>query len=281
MAISDQLKKLVDEMPAADSRGMYTTDIDKEKIEKAAAEIAKGGKANLLGLIEMLGAPGAEEDVKPHYALHCVVNHTLVTDDEKLRKDFCDAMAEQLGNDNLTTYNRAYLCQELQWAGRDEACPALGKVLLDENLTEVAAMALAAIGGERAASQLRAAVPKTTGKCRLCAIDALAALGDAKSADAFRQALTDGDREVRIAAGDGLSKLGDAAAIDAMLKAAGAEPGWERIQATKHCLVLAEKLSAGGNKEAARKIYTSLRDSRTDPSEKYVRDLAEKALAAA
>ena len=57
MAISEKLKALVDQMPDPDARGMYCTDIDKDKIEKAIAEIQQGGKENILGLIEMLGRP--------------------------------------------------------------------------------------------------------------------------------------------------------------------------------------------------------------------------------
>jgi len=277
---ASHLKELIDQMPNPDGRGMYTTDIDKAKIETAVAEIAKGGKDNLLAIIAMLGEPGSAEDVKPHYALHCVVNHALVARDEKLRKDFCDAMAAQLQNRDLSAYNRAYLCQELQWAGRDEACAALGKVLLDEELVDAACTALAAIRGEPATAPLREAAAKATGKCRRNIIDALADLADPKSAEIFRSALGDGDREVRIAAGAGLAKLGDPSAAEALLKAADKEPGWERIQQTKHSLVLAEKLAAAGKKDAAAKLYGALRDSRTDPTEKYIRDQAEKALAA-
>ena len=66
MAISEKLKALVDEMPNPDTRGMYCTDIDKDKIEKAVAQIQQGGKENILGLIEMLVPPGEGDDVKPH-----------------------------------------------------------------------------------------------------------------------------------------------------------------------------------------------------------------------
>ena len=97
----------------------------------------------------------------------------------------------------------------------------------------------------------------------------------------LKEALDDPDREVRLAAGWGLARLGDAGSVDALLKAADVEPGWERIQATKHCLVLAEKLTAAGKKDVARRIYTHLRSTRMDPSEQYIRDAAEKALAAA
>ncbi len=280
MAVTEQLKNLVGQMPDPDGRGMYTENIDKQKIEKAVAAIAGGGKENLLGLIEMLGEPGTVENVKPHFALHCVINHALIASDEKLRKEFCEAMASQLDNKQLHPYNRAYLCQELQWAGRDEACAALGKVLLDEDVSDAAATALAAIGGERAASQLRAAASKAAGKCRLNLIDALAALAEPQSAATFQAALKDKDREVRIAAAIGLAKVGQADAAEPLFKAADAAQGWERIQLTKACLVLAEKLAAAGNKAEAKRLYLRLQDTRTGDAEQHVREAAQLGLAA-
>ena len=141
-------------------------------------------------------------------------------------------------------------------------------------------MALVAIK-DGAAEQLRAALPNAKGRCRLTILHSLAALADAGAAEAFKQALQDEDREVRIAAGAGLAKLGDAGAVDLLLKAADVQPGWERIQAAKHCLVLAEKLAAAGKKAEARRIYQHLRDTRKDASEAYIREAADKALAAA
>ena len=278
MAVSEKLEALVDQMPDPNGRGLLTENIDKEKIEKAVAEIHKGGRENVLGLVKMLGEPGSEENVKPHYALHCLANHVLVIKDENARRALCQALVTGLDG-GLSAYNRAFLCQELQWAGGKEAIPALGKLLLDESLVEPAAMALVAIG-EGAAEQLRAALPKAKGKCRLNVIQGLGAVEDAPSAAALREALGDADREIRLAAGWALARIGDAGSVDALLKAADAEPGWERIQAAKHCLVLAERLAAAGNKDAAAKIYKHLRDTRSDPTEKYLRDAAEKALAA-
>jgi HEAT repeat protein len=278
MAASEQLKNLVDQMPKADARGMYCTDIDKGQIEKAIAEISKGGKENVLGIIDMLGEPGSEQDVKPHYALHVLGNYALQTKDEKARQEFAAALASQLSSER-SKYIRGYLCQELQWAGHKEAVPALAKLLTDEELVDAAAMALVAIK-DGSAEVLRAALPTAQGRCKLVVLHSLAALVDAQSADAFKKALTDPDREVRLAGGSALAKLGDASAAEGLLKAVPAEAGWERIQATKHCLVLAEKLAAAGNKAAAAKIYTQVRDSRSDPTEKYVREAAERGLAA-
>jgi hypothetical protein len=275
-----KLRKLVDQLPAPDSRGMLTTDIDKKKIDHIVAQIAQGGKASVLGLIEMLGEPGTVENSKPHFALHCVVNHALVTDNEKQRKEFCEAVALQVANESLSNYNRAYLCQELQWAGRDEACPALGKALLNEDLTDVAATALAAIGGERAALQLRTAVTKAKGKCRVNIIDALAALAVPQSAATFKEAIKDKDREVRIAASIGLANVGQADAANSLLAAAASAKGWERTQITKACLVLAEHLAAAEKKADARRIYESLKKTRSDKSEQHIKHAVELGLAA-
>jgi len=278
MAVSQQLKNLVDQMPNADGRGMYCTDIDKAKIETAAADIAKGGQANVQGLIEMLGEPGTEENVKPRYALHCVINHTLTAGDKKAQKDFCATMAANLDGD-ISAYNKAYLCQEIQWAGSRENAAALGKLLTDEKLCDPAAMALVAIE-DGAADALKKALPAAKGRCRLVIVHSLAALAGAGSANIFKEALKDEDREVRIAAGAGLAGLGDASALDLLIKAADVDHGWERTQAAKHCLVLAEKLAAAGKKSDAAKIYGYLKDSRQDESEKYIRQAAEKALSA-
>jgi len=277
MPVPDKLKSLVDQLPAADGRGMLTENIDKEKIEKTVAEIAKGGPEFVQGLVEMLGEPGSEENVKPHYALHCVINYPLVTGDENVQRQFCQVLAKNLDGE-LSTYNKAYLCQELQWAGDRQVVGTLGKLLTDPDLCDPAAMALAAIK-DGAADELRKAFPKAEGPCKLAVVDALAALSDSGAASIFRQALGDEDREVRIAAGAGISRIADAGSVDAMLKAADVEPGWERIQQTKHCLVLAENLAAAGKQQEAGKIYSHLRSTRKDPTEKYIRDAAEAALA--
>jgi HEAT repeat protein len=273
MSATEELKKIVDEFPAEIAR-------DKEKVEAATAGIAKGGKQSVLGLISLLAEPGGAADAKPHFALHCVVNYPLVVRDEALRKEICQAIASQLENNALLPENRAYLCQELQWAGRDEACEPLGRVLLDEAVTDAATAALVAIGGERAIVQFRAALPRATGRPRLNVLGALAVLADARSAEAFTQALGDMDREVRLAAADGLGRLGRPESAALLIAAADGAQGWERTQMTKACLVLAEKLAASGNKPAARSIYGHLRRTRTTKAELHVRDAAMQGLAA-
>lgn len=278
MQPSPQLQSLVDQMPDPDQRGMFCTNIDKEKIEKAVAQIAEGGRENLLGLIDMLVPPGEGDDVKARYALHCVGVYLCKLEDKSRRRQFGEVLASQLGGPRPKAV-QAYLCQELQVAGGPEAAPALGKLLCDEDLREPAAMALTAIR-QGAAEQFRAALPEAKGKCRLTVVMNLGVLRDADSVEALRQAATDEDREIRIAAVWALANIGDAGAADLLLKAADAQ-GWERIQNTKACLLLAERLRAAGRKQEANRIYADLKRTRSDPSERYIRDAADRALAAA
>ncbi|MGD8499684.1 MAG: hypothetical protein PVJ86_03510, partial [Phycisphaerales bacterium] len=56
---------------------------------------------------------------------------------------------------------------------------------------------------------------------------------------------------------------------------------YERVKATKACLLLAERLLAARKKGPAVKIYRHLHDTRKDSDESYVCDAANKGLATA
>jgi HEAT repeat protein len=102
-----------------------------------------------------------------------------------------------------------------------------------------------------------------------------------KSVGALKKAVSDEDEAVRIAAAWALANIGDADSANMLLRAADKAQGWERTQATKACLLLAEKIRAAGRKSEAVRIYKHLRDTRTDASERYVCDAAKIGLAAA
>ncbi len=277
MAASEQLKKLVGQLPDPARNGMLIDNIDGAKIEKIIAEIYKGGRENFLGLVDLLGEPGSEENVKPHYALHCLGNHTLVVKDEKGRKTFCEVLAGELGADR-PAHIKAYLCQELGSFGGGESLKALGQLLTDAQLSGPASMALVSIG-DGASAQRRAAWPIAENRARLHIIDGLAALADPGSVDIFKPALADSDQEVRIAAAAGLAELGDAGSAEAMLKTASKAKDWERFQAAKSCLVLGEKLLAAGKKAEAKSVYEKLKASAKGASDAHIRDAADRGLA--
>jgi len=273
----EQLKSLVDRIPAPDERGTLAG-IKAGEVEKVVAELHKGGPDAVTGLIDMLVEPGKGDDIKPHYALHCLAVYVWKVGDGKTRREFADTVASKIGGDRPIGVQK-YLVRELQVAGGKEVVPVLGKALLVEELCEPAAQALVAIG-DGAAEQLRAALPKVQGKCRLTVIQNLGAVADAGSTGALKKALGDEDRDIRVAALWGLVAVGDPGSVDAVLNADDKD-GYERTQATDACMSLADKLMATGRKDAAKKIYSHLQKTRTDPSEQYVREAIDKALAGA
>jgi hypothetical protein len=272
------LLELVNKMPDPDQRGMYCTDIDKEKIEGAIRDILRGGRENIIGVIDMLVEPGKGDDVKAHYALHCMALRVCKLVNNRPRRRFARVLASQIGGDRPKEVQK-YLIRELQVAGGREAVETLGKVLTDEDLCEPAAQALVAIG-EGAAEQLREALPKASGKCRLTILQNLGVVRDTESVDALKKAASDEDEAIRRAAIWGLANIGNAGSVNVLQKAADKAEGWERIQATKACLLLAEELITAGNKSEAAKIYKHLRDTRTKPAERYVSNAAKIGLAA-
>lgn len=278
MQPSEKLIALVNQMPQADTRRILGT-VDKEAVEKALGEILQGGKDNIAGVVGLLVETGKGDDSKARYALHALAVEVCKRKEAKQRQMFAEALAATLGSDRPKEI-QAFVIRQLQVAGSKEATPALGKLLLDDDLCEYAAQALLAIK-EGAVEQFRAALPKAAGKQTLPIIQALGVLRDTSSADTLKNLVTDKDRDIRLVAGWALANIGDAGSVDLLLKAADNDKeGFERIKATHACLLLAENLLAAGKKKEAARIYTHLRDTRTDPSERHIKEAATKGLAA-
>jgi hypothetical protein len=274
---SSGLAALVNKLPDPDEQGMLSN-IDKQVVENVITEIHKGGRDSIVGLIDMLVEPGKGDDVKPRYALHCLAVYVCKLQNPSQQQAFTTTLASQLG-DNRPKAVQSYIIRQLQIAGGKEVASSLGNLLCDEELCQDAAQALVAIG-DGAAEQFRDALPKAAGKCRLTIVQNLGVVRDARSANLLRQFVNDTDRDTKLAAAWALANIADTGSIDTLLKAADTENPYERIKLTQACLVLAEKLLTAGKKNEAAKIYTYLRDTRTDASEKYVRDAAMNKLAA-
>ncbi|MBI5384011.1 MAG: HEAT repeat domain-containing protein [Verrucomicrobia bacterium] len=261
--------------------GSKFTAPDPDVAAKICDEILAGGRDSLAELIGLIRDPASDDfkNYKAEYLLHCLTIHVGRPEKEPLRRQFIDTLAEQLGRRELPVHARGFLLRELQLIGDKAAARAVGTFLTDEQLCDDAARTLLAIN-DGAVEQFRNALPGATGRRRLVIVQSLAVLKDAGSADALKQAVTDANREIRLAAVWGLARIGDAAFTDLLLKAADTKETWERNKATQACFLLAENLAASGKKTEAAKIYTQLRNTRTEASEQYIRDAATKALAA-
>jgi HEAT repeat protein len=251
---------------------------DPQVADRICDQILAAGRAALLDLISLVRAAGDPDfkDYKAEYLLHCVVLAAGRPGRTAERKLVAETLASQLDNAQLSKPARALLVREVQWIGVAASGPELAGLLEDEELGLPAVAALVAIGGT--GEWLRAALPKCKGRVRLALVQNLGVLRAGQAIEALRQAAGDEDRDVRLAAVWGLANLGEAGSIDLLLKAADTAAAYERIKATQACLVLAEKLAAAGRPGEARRIYTHLRDTRTDKPEAYLRELSEKAL---
>lgn len=169
---------------------------------------------------------------------------------------------------------KRFILQQLRTVGGPEVLDAIGANLTSEDLHAEATNALLAIGGS--AQEFRKALPNAKGKPRLSIVQALGVLADKEAAAALRAAAKDADSAIAQAASWGLANIGDAQSVDHILKRATETKDFERVKAVKHCLLLAERLIAAGDKKSAKRIYTALE---SDQQEGYVRDLAKEALA--
>ncbi len=289
MAAIEELKGLVGRIPDPDQNGTYANlDQNKvEQIEQVVAQLERGGRDAVLGLIDLLVEPGKGDDVKARFALHVLAVRVTQKGNDQVRAEFAGTIASQLGG-NRPKGVQGYLIEQLQLTGAKAVVERLGQALLDPELCDPAARALAAIR-DGAAEQLLQAFPKVQGASRRSLIAKLGMLRAEQAGDAFRQALGDADSETRVAAAWGIARIAGAVSDDALdrfeailecLTCAEAHEGWQRINETDACLVLAEGLAAAGKKDEAAGIYTHLDKTRTDPSERHVREAAKRGLAA-
>lgn len=274
MILQDKLAEIVDQIPALDKRGTFTGPTWDDAMKLVDAVLA-GGRESIVGVIALLKDVDDGADYKARYLLHVIAQ--VAARKAAVRGAIGEAFASQLGGDRSKGV-QGYLVRQLHVAGTGDQAPALGKLLTDPDLSEYAAQALLAIRSG-AADQFRKALPAVKGAQRLTVIQALGVLADRESAEELRKAAADADRDTRLAAVWALARIGDPGAVEIALKAADVEPVYERIKATSSALLLAERLLAAGKKAEAAKVYGHLQETRTDPSETYVRDAAREGLA--
>ena len=281
MPTHQEIAKLVDAFPAPHAktsvkgeRPGVLSDADKPAMEASLAELHAAGHAAYVVLIDMLVAEDPATDSKVRHVIGALAIQAGAWKAED-RQALAEALGSAVGGARPNEI-QAFIIRQLQVCGTKDVAPVLGRVLTNAHLAAPAAAALLAIG-DGAAEQFRAALPKASGPARLSCLQALGVLKDLASVEALRQAAADPDRDVRCAALWALANQGDAGSVDLLLKAADVS-GYERIELTKACLILAENLAAGGNRAEAGKIYAHLRATRTDKSETYVKEIAERAM---
>jgi HEAT repeat protein len=252
---------------------------DPDAAEKIFAEILSGGRESIRELLGLVREPSDADykNYKAGYVLHGLVIRAGRVGQENQRRLLAGTLASQLGSDKHSKAVKAVFIRELRTLGGKESVSALGRQLLDEELCSDATLALLTIR-DGAAAQFRGALARAQGRNRDTIIQALGVLQDVDSAAALKKALGEQDPNVRRTAAWALANLGEASATDALLKSADSAEGWERTEATRNCLLLADRLAANGKQSQASRIFTHLHATRTDPSDRHIREITERAL---
>ncbi len=73
MPTVEEIKLLADQIPDPDKNGTYVNldDAKIAQIDKAVAELQKGGRQAVLAIIDMLVEPGKGNDIKAHWRCTC------------------------------------------------------------------------------------------------------------------------------------------------------------------------------------------------------------------
>jgi len=223
MPVSEQLKALVDQMPNPDARGMYCTDVDKEKIEKGDCRDRQGRQGERSGHHRHAGR--ARQRSGRQATLRIALSGRLYLGEQERKRTpgVCRGTCLATQQRTLEIHPGLLVSRTAMGRPRRKRCPPWPSCLRTRIWSIAAAAALVAIK-DGSVEVLRAALPGAQGRCRLVILHSLVALADPQAAAAWKEALKDPDREVRLAAGAGLAKIGDASAVDLLLKAADAEP---------------------------------------------------------
>jgi len=147
------------------------------------------------------------------------------------------------------------VCRQLRLIGSDKSVPALAKMLLQDDTTDMARYALEKIPGEAAEQALREALSKTEGPAKIGLISSLAQRKSMASVNDLAVLLDDQDTAVSSAAATALSSIGGPEAAEA-LAAAFDKAGEKTKNGVAACLLrCAEDLLASGNPGAAARLY--------------------------
>jgi HEAT repeat protein len=150
---------------------------------------------------------------------------------------------------------RVHLARLLGYLPHEAAAPYLAKALGDLEAREMARCSLELNPSERATEALVGALGAAGSTFTVGVVNSLSKRKGAAAAAALRKAAEDPQPEVRMAALDALADVPDPSHDAIIDKAARAAAGEERQKAHVARARLAEALRAGGNKQAAERIY--------------------------
>ena len=129
-------------------------------------------------------------------------------------------------------------CARLKRIGTAECVPALGALLVDEQLSHSARYALESLPAPEAGKALSDALAKTSGLTKVGIIGSLGVRGEARAVSGLAGLLADADVTVAAAAAEALSRIGTKEALEALQATPASSPGtvhYARVDALLRC----------------------------------------------
>jgi HEAT repeat protein len=234
--------------------------------------LLQGGPESVLEICRRLGPAGSAMDAAAAYALSGLASFVCMPGAEADRLMFVGAIARVLEHP-LPPERASFLISRLQVAGRAESVVPLSRFLNDEKLCEPATQALLAVrtGSE---DPLLAALPGSTGSCRMTIMKALGELRSRKAVDPLLKEALNQDDAFRMTALAALANIGDRRAEPVLVKAAAPGTTKMRNETVYLLLLLARRLAESGQTGDALRITTSLYSTGSEPQERHLRTAA-------
>ena len=172
---------------------------------------------------------------------------------------------------------RAFVCRELAIIGSAASVPALTPLLLDDELSVFARLALERIPGLEADKALRDAILKARGRTKVGIINSVGVRRDARSVPLLAKSVTE-EPDVAAAAAKALGEIGTIESAKALEPFRGKANATLRLAVADAFLICAERLVAAGERGQAVKLLEALTDS---AEAEHVRHAARRGLSAA
>jgi hypothetical protein len=161
-------------------------------------------------------------------------------------------------NSDATRAGKQFVCRQLSIIGTKQSIPALGKMLTDEETSDMARYALERIPGAAVNEALRKALRKAKGKPRVGIINSLGQRRDKRAVRALSKLISDPDKVAAGAAAAALGRIAGSGATKTLAKAKDATSGKLRMLVLDAYLRCADQLAAQGKKTEALAVYKEL-----------------------
>src|SRR5690349_18424121 len=163
-----------------------------------------------------------------------------------------------LSDSASTTFQKAKACQRLSRIGTAEAIPPMSKLLSDPQLSSYARNGIQAIPDASADAAFRDALPKLKGAQLIGVINSIGYRKDAAAVPALARLMNGGDSDVAQAAAAALGHVGNMQSATALRDALKKTKAPVRDAVADACLLCAEGLLAGGERDQALAMYNTL-----------------------